>query len=213
MKKFLTVMAFVAIAGIANAALYWNLDWCIYVAYSPDASGSGSAALSPLVQNDYNITWSIVYGDNVQINPVTGQLVDGTYTTIDSMYAAAQSPANTLTWTDSGVTATYDGKLFATCDSTRYLGNAPDANMYKVYQYIFLDNGNDTYYWLSDGTDVRPTDNLSNPVADLGANAKIGPEAVTSANTHWTKTIPEPATLSLLGLGSLAMILRRKLRK
>ena len=218
MKKVFMTLAIGAIAASVNAA-YWNVDWCIYDAYSPYASGSYPAAATPALQDDFNITWSLVYcaeQDAVQVDPLTGQLVAGTYTLIDQMTAAAGDPDGTLTWTDpvpGGATVSFDKTLY-TEDNTRYLGNAPDSGTYNVYQHILIENANDIFYWINGKDGVKPTTDLSAPVEDLGAGMEVGPKAVTDANTYWQPVgVPEPATLSLLGLGALAMVIRRKVRK
>lgn len=211
MKKLMGIFVLIAMASIAHGYV-WNINWTIFDALSPeDIDGDNNPALV----GDYSVTWSLVYGDAVAVG-ADGKLVDGSYTLLGQMNSAS---ANGLTWTDStGRSGAYDNTLFCTSGGVFY-GEANDTDSYTVYQHIFISGTSGDYYWLSAGKDVNPeptegrTTPMPNPV-DWTKDVEIGPEGGTGAyqTDNWTK-VPEPATMSLLGLGALAMVLRRKLRK
>ena len=77
-----------------------------------------------------------------------------------------------------------------------------------VFQYC--SNG-DVYYAL---TDLNTGINWAN---EMGAadtvNFNMSDDTTIATKLGTVTTVPEPATMSLLGLGALAMVLRRKLRK
>lgn len=209
MKKVFAVLAMLTVAGIAQAN-YWNVNWKIYEAYAPtDTDGD----YSPAVLDDYNVTWTLLYGSSVAVDPATGKLVDGSYTFTADMDSVRDGG---LHWDYGSTHATYDETLYTTTGTT-YTGNTGETDVQKVYQHIFIENKTnpkDAWYWLSDGTDVQPSSVTTGQVWDLGKSVALGPASVADANTAWVPVgVPEPATMSLLGLGALAMVLRRKIRK
>lgn len=93
---------------------------------------------------------------------------------------------------------------------------------YNVYQRIYeLDRGTSapvegTYYYDSETVDLArepewDTD-MSFTVYAMG-NIEQTMGVQPTLQVQGSSSVPEPATMSLLGLGALAMVLRRKLRK
>jgi len=210
MKKFLSFLALMAIATFAHAYV-WNIYWTIFDALSPeDIDGDNSPALL----DDYSVTWSLVYGDSVAVGS-DGKLVEGTYTLLGQMDSTS---ASGLTWTDvTGRTGAYDDTLFCTQGGVFY-GSVSNQTPQTVYQHIYI-SGATNYYWLSEGKSVTPelSEGRDTPMpspVDWTKDVEIGPEGGTGAyQTDKWNAVPEPATMSLLGLGALAMVIRRKIRK
>lgn len=201
MKKLLTVVAFLSMVAMAHAGA-WNIKWAIGGAYSPDDVNKG-------VLEDYSVTWSLIYGDAITVDAATGALSGAT--TIESMSAAAGS--DEIYAVDPGMNNRemyYTSKLKSDGYST-YIGATDATGLQHVYQHIFIDNGVDQYYWLSSAADITV------PASTTDAPTPIDSDVILGKSTAWTKVgaaaVPEPTTMSLLGLGALAMVLRRKVRK
>ena len=80
-----------------------------------------------------------------------------------------------------------------------------------VFQYCLNGDGDYDVYYAMTGLVVPSWDHLDrDPPDDVSFDINIDNEL---SHLGTVKTVPEPATMSLLGLGALAMVLRRKLRK
>lgn len=199
MKKLLAVLGALAVAAVAQANV-WNFEWRIGYAYSPDDGVTAD------ILSDYAVTWSLI--DAASGNPIWGfDSVNGELV-FDDM-------------ANGGGYGNYSSELFADSGTFTYLGN-PDPNVYPVGDTsvrmrieLFGDNGD--WIWESDPQTITIQTSGENPgdapwgTVVLGSSASTDP----SVNATWTAvtSVPEPATMSLLGLGALAMVLRRKVRK
>ncbi len=217
MKKFLTLLAVVSMAGVVQANV-WNVNWSIMDAFSPADLGE---TYTPSLLTDYNVTWNLIYGSNLQLDE--NGLLSGEWTLIDSMTASAGD--ETIGWTYGTKSGTYDATLYPVPGSgTTYFGSTELDSAQTVYQYIFIDGPaaqegeTGKYAWLSDGYTVTPVAESEATMAaiDLGSSTEIAHPLSSGqySNAAWKPvTIPEPATMSLLGLGALAMVLRRRIRR
>ena len=196
MKKTLAILSVLAIAAVAQANV-WNINWYITGAFSPnDTEGDFSTQLL----DDYDVTWSLINGS-------TGDI-------IYSMSSVRGDGMIGFDDTDNGgAFAIYDESLMA-ADATYYLGSTDLTTAQNVYQYIYATDGVQAWEWKSSSVSVTPVSEATGAPVDIDADAVIGRQGVADANTYWQQAaVPEPATMSLLGLGALAMALRRKLRK
>lgn len=189
MKKLMVALMLVASAAMAqNSANYiWNVDWSIAGAFSPT---SGDDPLQ-----EYEITW-------ILINATAGNAV------IDTMVSAN----NAITFTDARDRVLEYTEYMMAISSTYYGATDAFDSPQNLYQRIEL-RQNDVlqYYWES------PTTSAVTPVlyeagAIPGTPSPMADNTVFVNSDDWV-AVPEPATMSLLGLGALAMVLRRKLRK
>ena len=196
MKKLTAVLGALAIAAVAQANV-WNLDWMIGYAYSPD-DGTTMDVLS-----DYSVTWSLVYADS-------GNLIH-----------SIQSENGMLEFDDEangGGYGLYSAELFPDEGTFNYLGSTsdPEGNV-SLKMRIDLVGENGSYFWESAPTDVKVQANADLPATAYWDSVIIGTKdsTDTDVNATWSPatSVPEPATMSLLGLGALAMVLRRKVRK
>lgn len=196
MKK----LTFVAIAMVAFSAwaadLYqWNINWAIGGAYSPDSLDKG-----PI--DDYDVTWSLVFSDGTTYS----------WSTLN----------NELGYDDSGnggSAMSFDEYLMADT-TTLFRGPGSETQLSaSVHQRIDLyttdENHVHKYYWIGesfDASQIIPGTTVDTPL-DIGSEVLLASAiGEGGANAKWN-AVPEPATMSLLGLGALAMVLRRKLRK
>lgn len=202
MKKALVALMIIATALVAQANV-WNLSWQIAAALAPeDTAGDMSISLF----ENYGITWEL-------INATAG----------DSVIASTSLVNGSMTWDDKangGNSASYDDFLFPSGEGTRYMGSTDLSSAQSVYQKITLisNSTGEEFVWASDPVSVTPVVSTMDTAVDLGKNVVIAAEGVSfdgATMATWTKTttIPEPATMSLLGLGALAMVLRRRIRR
>ena len=206
MKKLLVVFATMLVVASVQAATVWNFNWTLGGgwAYSP-ATDSETAG----ILDDYNVTWSLINAD-------TGVQLEGATMTANK--------GGTLAFNDSangGGTGSYLSTLELASGDATWFGSDNDGDHY-IYQYIYAWNDDEAWEWSNkDNTtlvNAADTDTVPFPSPSRPAEIIIGRSDFANnseANTYWTKvtSVPEPATMSLLGLGALAMVLRRKIRK
>ena len=196
MKKLQVLLVTLAIAAFAQAANVWNFDWTINYAYSPDDG------VTKNILDYYSVTWSLIdttSGDTIHsFNSVAGSLIfDDT--------------------DNGGGYGSYNKFLFPIDGEFTYLGKPQGSGEQSLAMRIDLSGDGGDYWWQSDPTSVKIQTSSETPPDAPWETVVIGTEASTDTrvNAIWTKvtTIPEPATMSLLGLGALAMILRRRIRR
>lgn len=209
MKKLSLVLAgLLAASAMAFANdVNWKINWGAYTHDATDLVTEDSGA----ILDQYDVLWQLIYaGPNNAIDPVDVDNADGGYVSGDDVvYGSRPYSLN-----DSGI---FDHYL--------YTDNTPDTatslpftkaseNSYFVYQRIYESKTpvEGTWYYESELVKLDERYDSGAQLFALGPQ-ESGIKANYQIPTAPQPSVPEPATMSLLGLGALAMVLRRKLRK
>ncbi len=200
MKKALVALMIVATAWVAQANV-WNVNWSVLGALAPEDPGDMSVSLF----ENYGITWELINGS-----------------ADDSVIASTSLVNGSVAWDDSengGSKASFGDYLVAN-GKTLYMGSTDLTGAQSIYQKITLvsNSTGDEFVWTSDPVSVTPVAEATAAALDVGGQVILAGEGVSMpgfTTASWTKvtTVPEPATMSLLGLGALAMVLRRRIRR
>ena len=215
MKKFLMAIFALAVAttvATAGVGIQWSTFWGGYDHTSPDVVGGSTALL-----DNYSAIWQLIYaGADNAINDISTTVPtaggpNGDYVVGDDVVWAQRTIAQ------GGGTAAEDGTSW-----NNWLNNTGGFLSYEdlswstagfVYQRVFEINPIDgvpvdgSYYFETPllalntgyiGGGQPPQDFfLDTPSAGFQPNIQID-------------AVPEPATMSLLGLGALVMAIRRR---
>ncbi len=206
MKKLIVVACLVAACATAWANdLVWKINYGLYTHDAADLVTTDSGA----ILDQYDVLWQLIYaGQNNAIDPVDIKNASG-YVSGDDEVLGTRELSN-------GSSGIFDNYLWTDNDygakqALDYTYSKDDP--YYVYQRIYEAKTpvEGTYYYESD---------LQLLDTRYGAGSQtfgLGPEEsgikATLQVPGAEPSVPEPATMSLLGLGALAMVLRRKLRK
>lgn len=223
MKKISVIIAALivgtsfALAESYSGVITWMATAGVYNHASTSDSFDDVATDGILAQ--YDVMWQLIHtfdGETHAANASTWNsdyLQEGKEELIDSRSGNASYYSSTFDMDES---------LFKVTDGLEPISSpltVDSTQAYYVYQRVYeLPAGEapkaGSYYWDSGVENVTPQfDGLVN-------NAKVFVEY--DGQTTWetpikpnqiVQGVPEPATMSLLGLGALAMVLRRKLRK
>ena len=201
----LLVAASVATAGISIA---WITLWG---AYNHTASDLSEYPSSNTLLGSYNAIWQLIYAgaDNVA-NPADWEQVggvNGDYVTGDDVVWGQRNIAQ------GGGVAPQDGTAWDEWMTDQGAGDPIFVDRAWstagfVYQRVFEGApGPETWYFESGllALDTTKGPGAPSQIFDLDSDS-----AGFQPNQQFPKAIPEPATMSLLGLGALAMAVRRR---
>ena len=213
MKKILmalAVLALVASSGFAatGVSIQWDTYWG---AYTHDATDLTSLS-GPFLLENYAVTWQLIYAgaDDTANDPDTSLggagIADDYVTGDDVVWASRVFSINNGNASDGTVWTT---DLYWSSGDRVYNDASFLTSGDYVYQRIFEGVPSvASYYFDSDlePIEISPT-TVQYSFLDVsgGGSAGIKPD-----ETIPSGAVPEPATMSLLGLGELAMAFRRR---
>ena len=233
MKKLLAmalVLCF-AVSAFASIGIEWTTQNPGIFWYGQEGK---SASTEVLALNKSDVLWQLIYaGADNKIDPVNKEDPDITLGKVygdDEVWAARtiyQNTDSSLGPKDVIPTAASDGTQWQVrgtfADGNNVYVNLDWNTAGYVYQRVWGSIGSEgpeseqgLYYYESDLTALNLGYDPKGAADTVYLNPTKGQGAVLNEfipSATPTPEVPEPATMSLLGLGALAMVLRRKLRK
>ena len=210
MKKFVLALVVLAMAA-ACASAGVLIDWQVaFGAYSHVATDLTADDESDSILANYQVTWQLIYaGANNLADPIdVGNSAGGWVSGDDVVWGSRVIPGigvpvgDGTSWTtwlylDSG-NATYEDLNWNTAG--------------YVYQRLYENPVQAGAWYYQGGLEALDTSyEVGNP--SQKSYLEGDPMTTSGAQPNQQVPIPEPATMSLLGLGALAMVMRRRLRK
>ena len=213
MKKLMIALAIVAVASVAQAELLatWTFSGgASSMAANSSAANIGQVTFGELTRVNLGTSstsanqfaannWTAAAnGISLSVNVASGYEIASATIAVGGLNGS-NTGAGTLQWS-LGIGGTDVGTAWTVAFSSANSVAAP-VNFGTL-------SGNNTLFLRSTGGQVAtPT---ASPAA-TGASRLLN--SLTMDGTIQSTAIPEPATMSLLGLGALAMVLRRKMSK
>ena len=214
MKKTIGILAALIVASNAAMAgtVLWMVPWGVYDRDATDLTADEGGVLE-----NHDVLWQLLYaGANNKVDLIDWDNSGNGYVSGDDEVIGTRL----LSHGNSGV---FDDMLYCEEDmDTAYDLDYvySDSDPYYVFQRVYDSQtpvqGQTAYYesglTLLNKAEYGEDGLQSIPLPQTGTG---GPDRnpVVNWNEGVRVSVPEPATMSLLGLGALAMVLRRKLRK
>ena len=182
---------------------------------------SGADSSKYATQDADSILWELVYtaGSSISdpvLDTTTGAISYGSDEVLSSRLWEKGSDAITIT--DKTATSSPSPAITMDVDYATPIGDAiyVNPNYTKsaggIYAAVFQYMADGTVYFAM--TDLNTGINWANEMSAADeVNFDMEGDVAISKELGKVVQVPEPATMSLLGLGALAMVIRRKLRK
>ena len=218
MKKLMIALAIVAIASVAQADIL--ATWSFAGSNSTDWYAAAPVAASSLGANvdSGSLTFGAGFTATTAANSLRGNGTTwgGTSRTIDladtSYVQLSLAAASGYTLTVMDITCAMSGSPTGQNGQDRWAANSNGgAYSFVTSQASYGTNGSKPY----DVTDTTGSTvglrYFASPTSGTGTWGFYSASGISVNGT--TAPVPEPATMGLLGLGALAMVLRRKMSK
>ena len=208
MKKL--AFALIGLSVVANMAVAGQINWFVpWGVFDHEATQVEDYSKDGIMEK-YDVLWQLINAGGDKI----ADPVDITSTSVpEKMYVSGDDTVLGTRLLSSG-DADFDDWLVA--DQTKTNDQFSDSLVGAyVYQRVFESQQPEagTYYYETEPVELTNADFVSSTQSlalhDPDWTYGVKPNLVVQG----AGSVPEPATMSLLGLGALAMVLRRKLRK
>jgi hypothetical protein len=211
-----------AVSAFAGIGVDWNTQ--AFGIYLNGSSGLDPTVTSELALTGSDLLWQLIFSADTTADPIDLENASGGYVSGDDQvladrtinkapdgagYDSIVDADDGTSWMVAGLNASGDTKLID--DSWSTAGN--------VYQRVFGGTPAEGVWYFESGLETLNTAfDPSLPaqglyIDSLEGGAVLNKQIPVSPTPPEPPVIPEPATMSLLGLGAMAMVLRRKLRK
>ena len=206
MKKFLGMVAVFAVMStmaLAQNCLTWFVPYGMYTHDATDLAGYSNA-----IMDKYDVLWQLIWaGPNDVADPI--DLTATGFVGGDDVVLGSRNLSSGDEVFDNWLTTPNEDNTSS--DLSNVLPYSA-TDTYYVFQRVYEAQTpvEGTYYYESSLVELDASyAQLSQSIPLSGAVGVQPDKQVPGAEP----AVPEPATMSLLGLGALAMVLRRKLRK
>ena len=218
MKKFLTtltVLAAMASIATAGVGIAWTTGWGGYTHDAPNITDDPSAYA---ILDHYSVIWQLIYaGADNTINPIPNAPGDplpvaggpnGDYVQGDDVVWAQRTIAGTGATAPEDSTSWNNFMVYAGGGALEYV-NLSWSTAGFVYQRVFEGTPGYGTYWY-DSPLFAFNEGWTDSLPAQGFNTEPAEGAGFQAANRLPLAVPEPATMSLLGLGALVMAIRRR---